>query len=370
MTRRPARALALAALVALGAGAVVAEAPARSPLPPLRPGAVTGTALGAALGAAGGAAGSAVTGTAMPGTKAGAALRPVLRPAAPPPAVRLMLPSAAAPAPAGSALHLPEATGAPVPVGPALHLPGATAAARPELRPRGRPESGAGAAVGPVRPVLRPAAAAEPVWTAAAVSPRPRRRPSDLARRLVSARRAGRPAPDPDGAGWVCGDPAIRGVRVTAISSPVPGCGIDQPVRVSAISGIALKRPAVLACGTAVALKRWIGLGLTPAVGRTGGGVAALDVAASYACRPRNNVPGAKISEHGKGHAIDISGLELADGRRVTVAADWRRAGFLRRAYKAACGIFGTTLGPGADGYHKTHMHFDIARYRGGAYCR
>ena len=33
-------------------------------------------------------------------------------------------------------------------------------------------------------------------------------------------------------------------------------------------------------------------------------------------------------------------------------------------------GIFGTTLGPGSDGYHEDHMHFDTAHQRGGAYCR
>ena len=32
-------------------------------------------------------------------------------------------------------------------------------------------------------------------------------------------------------------------------------------------------------------------------------------------------------------------------------------------------GIFGTTLGPDGDRYHKNHMHFDTADQRNGPYC-
>jgi hypothetical protein len=42
----------------------------------------------------------------------------------------------------------------------------------------------------------------------------------------------------------------------------------------------------------------------------------------------------------------------------------------LRRIYKAACPYFRTTLGPGSDGYHEDHFHFDTSARSGGAYCR
>jgi hypothetical protein len=38
--------------------------------------------------------------------------------------------------------------------------------------------------------------------------------------------------------------------------------------------------------------------------------------------------------------------------------------------HRAACGTFGTTLGPGSDGMHEDHFHYDTARHRNGAYCR
>lgn len=98
------------------------------------------------------------------------------------------------------------------------------------------------------------------------------------------------------------------------------------------------------------------------------GRLSELQIAAHYVCRSRNNKKGAKISEHGKGRAIDISAFVLTDGRVLTVSDNYNRT--LRRIYKAACGIFRTTLGPGSDGYHEDHFHFDTSARSGGAYCR
>lgn len=112
---------------------------------------------------------------------------------------------------------------------------------------------------------------------------------------------------------------------------------------------------------------------MKPAIGNTGGGVSQIKVAAHYACRTRNNQAGAKISEHGKGRAIDISGFKLRDGRQITLLQDWDRrdtGAMLRKMHKRACGIFGTVLGPDSDRFHKDHFHFDTARHRGGSFCR
>lgn len=167
--------------------------------------------------------------------------------------------------------------------------------------------------------------------------------------------------------GYVCGDPDIKGVELAPIQSPVKGCGVPEPVRVTSVAGMPLTNAATINCETASALKSWVNKGLRPAFGADK--VAALIVIDSYSCRPRNNVRGAKISEHGRGKAIDIGGLKMADGTVLTVLHDFNRQ--MRQAYRAGCGIFGTTLGPGSDGFHENHMHFDTARQRGGgSYCR
>jgi hypothetical protein len=170
--------------------------------------------------------------------------------------------------------------------------------------------------------------------------------------------------------GAVCGDPDIQGEVLAPITSRVRGCGIENPVRVTSVAGVTLSQSAIVNCQTARALKDWVATGLKPAFGRKE--VAGLRIAASYSCRPRNNIKGAKISEHGRGNAVDIAAIILANGKTVSVAEDWRRSAGrpMKKAYRAACGTFGTTLGPDADRHHRDHLHFDMAAQRNGAYCR
>jgi hypothetical protein len=172
--------------------------------------------------------------------------------------------------------------------------------------------------------------------------------------------------------GSVCGNTAIRGETLAPIAGRIRGCGIARPVRVTEVGGVRLSEAALMDCDTAAALHRWVERGVKPAVGRHGGGVAGLQVAAHYVCRTRNHRPGARLSEHAKGKAIDIAAILLKDGSMLSVARDWRgRNGrILKAAHKSACGTFGTTLGPGSDGMHEDHLHLDTARHRNGPYCR
>ncbi|HMO07452.1 MAG TPA: extensin family protein [Paracoccaceae bacterium] len=251
----------------------------------------------------------------------------------------------------------------------------------PGLRPQSRPEGL------PMKAAFRAAPPATAIAPAvqAMTSPRPAPRPRNLAAR--AAPRAPKPqaevvqlaaaprvrpgdalvTPRP-GKGGLCGDPGIEGAVLPPITGAVAGCGVANPVRVTAVDGVRLSTPATLDCDTARALRTWVTKGLKPAAGRTG--VAEIRVAAHYACRPRNNVRGARISEHGRGKAIDIAGIRLGNGQMLSVLADYRRTDLLQKVRRAACGIFGTTLGPGSDRHHSDHFHFDTARHRNGPYCR
>lgn len=173
--------------------------------------------------------------------------------------------------------------------------------------------------------------------------------------------------------GAVCGDIALQGELVGRVPGKLGGCGVEKAVRVTSVSGVRLSQRSVMDCNTAKALKSWIEDSAKPALSRKGGGLVGLKVAAHYSCRTRNNKRGAKISEHGKGRAIDISGFTLADGSTFSVLKGWnarRTRKAMRRMHEGACGPFGTVLGPNADRYHKDHFHFDTARYRSGSYCR
>lgn len=173
--------------------------------------------------------------------------------------------------------------------------------------------------------------------------------------------------------GAICGDIDIQGEVVGRVPGKINGCGVENAVRVRAVSGIALSQKAVMDCGTAKALKTWLEDAAKPALAKKGGGLKTLRVAAHYACRTRNNQKGARISEHGKGRAIDISAFKLADGTEVSVLKHWNTERFssaMRQMHKGACGPFGTVLGPNADRFHQDHFHFDTARYRSGSYCK
>lgn len=228
------------------------------------------------------------------------------------------------------------------------------------IRPRPRP------------PELLAPAIVQPDAVAQVAVLRPRARPEGLLSQAPVAEIAATPTQKKPKrektaqTGAVCGDPAIKGENLAQISSKVQGCGVSEPVRVTSISGIRLSQPATIDCETAIALKTWVEQAMRPAFG--GREVVELRIAAHYICRPRNNVKGNKVSEHGRGKAIDIAGFIFSDGKEWSVARDYNKQ--IRKAHKGACGIFGTTLGPGSDGYHEDHLHFDTAHHRNGSYCR
>ncbi|MEQ3625092.1 MAG: extensin family protein [Celeribacter sp.] len=243
-----------------------------------------------------------------------------------------------------------------------------------ELRPSPRPGNADAQGAALVRGAVPTTMASRAGLTR---SLRPAARPENLKRRTAAAAMVvAQPAPrvGTNMQGAVCGSRSIRGVAIAPVPGRIKGCGIaSDAVKVSAVAGVPLTATATIDCTTARALDQWVETGVKPAVGRMGGGLASLRVVATYACRTRNNQPGAKVSEHGRGRAVDVAGFTLANGHELSVLKDWNNgtAGQrLRRMHKAACGPFGTVLGPEADRYHRDHFHLDTARYRSGSYCR
>ncbi len=188
--------------------------------------------------------------------------------------------------------------------------------------------------------------------------PRPVETTADVPRVSPAAR------PGTSRQGSVCRDPDIKGVVVKPVASRIKGCRVAKPVQVTSVNGVRLNPPALINCEAAQALAAWVDSGLQPAFRNQ---VVQMNVADSYSCRPRNNVRGAKISEHGSGNAIDISSFVMANGKTVTVASNYDKR--FKAAKQAACGTFRTTLGPGSDGFHEDHIHLDVARRRGNPYC-
>lgn len=166
-------------------------------------------------------------------------------------------------------------------------------------------------------------------------------------------------------------------VTVTATQA---ACAVDRGVSLTSVRMkdgrvVPLEPAAVLRCEMAASVAHWLRDEVDPATAALGSKLSGVMVAASQQCRPRNRVAGAKISEHGRGNAIDLRGLELEDGRRFVIGTPAAGASkevamplAFRETLKAgACADFTTILGPGSDGYHEQHLHLDRAERRSGA---
>jgi hypothetical protein len=115
------------------------------------------------------------------------------------------------------------------------------------------------------------------------------------------------------------------------------------------------------------ALDQWVANTVQPAAHRWfGQPVVEIKQISAYSCRGMNGQPGARISEHAFGNALDIAAFVLADGRKVTVKKNWNGApdeqAFLHDVQGGACETFTTVLAPGSNKYHYDHIHVDLMR--------
>lgn len=210
-------------------------------------------------------------------------------------------------------------------------------------------------------------------------SPVPLVRPETVAPLPVPRRLPERPRPTAAVAAAPPAEPSACRMRLTsdiAIApslDPIDGdgeCDVADPVRLEAVvleggSQVALSPPAVLRCRMAEAVAAWLREDVAPALAPRGA-FASIVVYDALSCRPRNRVPGAKISEHGKGNAIDIRALALADGTAIRPTDLDVERPLRARLRGSACARFTTVLGPGSDGYHEAHIHLDLAERRNG----
>ena len=174
---------------------------------------------------------------------------------------------------------------------------------------------------------------------------------------------------------------AQGGILAEPLPAPVkatdPACSINEPVILVSIADPALPerrimfpdRP-VLSCAMAERFARFAGDIAAPlALGIHGKELVSIATGPGYECRARNRQPGAKLSSHGQGNAVDIAVITLWGGLKISVQKpdDALTVRFIAGLRAAACGAFNTVLGPGSDAAHADHLHLDIeARGRDG----
>jgi hypothetical protein len=148
-------------------------------------------------------------------------------------------------------------------------------------------------------------------------------------------------------------------------------CGVEDVVRLEAVwlpdkTRVAVTPPAILRCSFAEAIVHWVREDVASAVRPLGARLKSIDNYASYDCRGRNNVIGAKLSEHGKANALDVRSVKLVDGTVVGLTDPQVTKELRESLRKTTCARFHTVLGPGSDGYHEDHVHVDLAERRSG----
>jgi len=146
------------------------------------------------------------------------------------------------------------------------------------------------------------------------------------------------------------------------------GCGIDGAVKFKA-AGVPLNRPLLLACPTAVSLADFETQVVAPAAAATlGRPVTLVTSAGSYDCRGQRSDHPERLSEHGLGRAVDITGFTLDDGSKITIQKNWwgkdAKADFLHKVAAGACKLFSVVLTPKSNRLHHDHLHLDNGPYK------
>jgi hypothetical protein len=149
-------------------------------------------------------------------------------------------------------------------------------------------------------------------------------------------------------------------------------CGVEDVVRLEAVwlpdkTRVAMTPPATMRCSFAEAIVHWVREDVAPAVHALDtAALRSIDNYASYDCRGRNNIVGAKLSEHGKANALDVRSVKLANGTVMGLTDPHVAKDFREGLRKSTCARFHTVLGPGSDGYHEDHVHVDLAERKSG----
>jgi hypothetical protein len=199
----------------------------------------------------------------------------------------------------------------------------------------------------------------------AATIPLPRPRPEILRGEQF-------PTPKTDLAPSPC-QQALTGLAVFEPLPPITGpgeCAATDVVKVDAVllpdkRRVAFSPSVTLRCPTADAVARWIGDDVAPTIAELGTSLRSVETLESFDCRPRDGIPGEKISEHGRANALDVRSFKLANGRSIALNDNAAVAEPLREKLRdSACARFSTVLGNGADAYHNSHVHLDLMERR------
>lgn len=207
--------------------------------------------------------------------------------------------------------------------------------------------------------------------------PLPPRRPESL---------GGRKPPTSESIVTASGEACLASLRETgaqfeAVETPKTGsaaCRIETPVRLTALAladatgrVLPLTDKPIVDCRLALAFDAWMTEIAPDLVAGRSAQLSSVTTGPGWECRTRNRQPGAPMSNHANGLALDVNTFSFANKARLPVTGSAGDPGF-RALRAAACSHFTTVLGPGSDGFHESHLHVDVLpRHSGrfGKFC-
>ena len=154
------------------------------------------------------------------------------------------------------------------------------------------------------------------------------------------------------------------------VNTSNPNCYIETPVDLRRV-GNARMGGVRTDCPTALRLAMWEHHELQPIAQRQMGvGVTVLNDIGSYNCRAMRTSSGStgRWSSYATAAAIDITGFQFTDGRRISLINDWddsdNAATFLRATRDGACRWFPLALSPDYNELHADHFHLQASGWR------
>ena len=142
------------------------------------------------------------------------------------------------------------------------------------------------------------------------------------------------------------------------------GCKVVGAVQLIDI-GVPVTGLKAMRCGLARTFVAWTRNAVVPASFQIlGSEVVKVETFGTYACRNTIGTATSRLSGHALANAVDVSGFVLKDGRRITIASDWRSGDdrvreFLKTIHESACKRFGTVLSPDYNAAHHDHLHLE-----------
>ena len=144
------------------------------------------------------------------------------------------------------------------------------------------------------------------------------------------------------------------------------GCGLSGAVQLVEI-GVPVTGVTAMRCGEARAFSAWVRNAVGPAAYQIlGSELASVQGMGSYVCRNVVGTAGScdRRSGHAIANAVDVGGVTLKDGRRISILNDWSSPdpqvqAFLSTIHRSACRRFGTVLSPAYNAAHRNHLHLE-----------